>query len=549
MSAVVTDHEPVAAASDDGPATVVSRWRRRFRWPHRLTVVVVAVGLLATVGLCLVSRLNYLHSERRQVSVQAELAASALGVGPVDIQRRLGRPATLAAATGDLGLFEDAIKASLPSPFASVELFKAVDGTPQPSDSLGDPPLLDASSDQMQDILGRALSSGSLALTRIATDAEQRFGYAMATTVDGETYVAYAEQVLPGNRHVQISASSPLSDLNFALYYSDTQNSDTLLETNVSEDDLPIDSGTLAHVTIPYGDQVLTGVVVPRKPLLGVFAASVAWLILGAGFILTVVMAVLTERLQRRRAIAERLASVTGELYRTQRGVAETLQTALLPKDLPRPSNLAIATRYLAGTEGIEVGGDWYDLVTLPDNRVFFTIGDVSGRGLSAATMMSRLRHSIAAYAVEGNAPATVLAKVSGIIDLARDQHFATALCGILDLGTGTVSLANAGHPPLVLVSADGAETVQAPIGPPLGVGTSYRPAQITLSSGDILLAYTDGLIERRGESIDDGIAHLCEATRRDGDLESLLDTVLATLVPHGASEDDTAILGLQWTP
>ena len=538
--------EPAPAAvpveRDEIPEIAAAHAARR--WPHRLSIAVCVVGLIVTAGLCTASRLNYAQNERRQVSTQAQLVAAALAVAPVDVQRRLGRAATLVSATGNVSLFAGALKPSVPAPFVGARLFHVVDGTPQQVGSLGGQLLLDPSSAKSQQLLAKATATGALTVTRLATPKAQRLGYAMSVTTLGQTYVTYAESTLPADRRLELPATSPLSDMTFAVYFGKAQTQGALIETNTT--DLPLDG---IVEPIPFGDQVLTAVMTPSTPLLGRFAAYVAWIIAGAGVLLTAVMAALTERLQRRRAVAEQLAAVSGELYRTQRGVAETLQTALLPQHLPRPPGLAVATRYLAGTEGIEIGGDWYDLVNLADDRLFFTIGDVSGRGLSAATMMSRLRHSITAYAVEGDDPATVLTKVSRLIDIARDGHFATALCGILDTSSGRVTFANAGHPPLVLVAEDTVAPVRAPIGPPLGVGSRYETAELTLTSRAILLAYTDGLIERRGEPVDDGVTHLCHVTPSSADLEGLLDTVLTELAPQDESQDDTAILGLQWTP
>lgn len=529
---------PAVADRDDRP--VAAGWRH---WP-RLSLVVLLVGLVVTAGLSTLSRLNYVSNEQRLVSAQAQLAGAALAVAPVDLQRRLGRASTAVAATGNARLFDTAMSASLPKPFVSAELFQVVRGVPRLVTTLGQAPLLAPSSAQARQVLEHALG-GSLAVTRMVTANAQRMGYAMAVTTLGRTYVSYAEQVLSADRRATIPRGSALDNMDFALYYGTAETPSALVETNAA--DLPI-RGSRGTATIPFGDSTVTLVLSPRSPLLGTFAASVSWLIAAAGVLLTAVMALLIERLARRRAVAEELATVAGELYRTQHGVAETLQTALLPHHLPQMPGLAVASRYLAGTEGIDVGGDWYDLISLADDRMFFTVGDVSGRGLSAATMMSRLRHTITAYAVEGAHPAIVLAKVSALIDLERDGHFATALCGVIDRASGSVTIANAGHPPPVCISEDGAHPIQAPVGPPLGVGNQYQETTIALNPGAVVLAYTDGLIERRGETIDAGIARLCDVAATATDLETLLDAVLSALMPDGAAEDDTAILALQWT-
>lgn len=532
---------PVAPArAESGAMPLAGR-----TWPRWLSLAVLLAGLAVTGALCTASRLNYLRNESRQVTAHAQLAADALAVVPIDVQRRLGRATTLASATGNAAMFAHALKGSVPKPFASVRLFRVVHGHPRLVTSLGKPALLRPASAQSRNVLARARSGDALALTHVATTGDQRLGYAVSVTTLGRTYVAYAEQRPPSGRHADPTASSPLADMNFAIYYGADQRPSALLTTDTGR--LPI-SGTVGTATIPFGDRNLTLVISPRSSLLGLFAESVAWMILGAGTLFTALMALLTERLARRRAVAEQLAEVRGQLYQAQRGVAETLQTALLPHHLPTSPRLGLATRYLGGTEGIDVGGDWYDVISLSGSRTFFTVGDVSGRGLSAATMMSRLRHSIAAYAVEGHDPATVLAKVSGLIDLDRDGHFATAVCGIVDVTTGSVEIANAGHPPIVVVSDGTARPLEGPIGPPLGVGAQYDATELSLKPQTVLLAYTDGLVERRDASIDAGITQLCGAAGRARDLEEMLDTVLRTMLPRGASDDDTAILALQWT-
>ena len=136
-----------------------------------------------------------------------------------------------------------------------------------------------------------------------------------------------------------------------------------------------------------------------------------------------------------------------GGLYGEQRTIAETLQQALLPRTNPSIPNLEIATRYVAGTVGVDIGGDWYSTLPIDDAHFAFVIGDVSGRGIDAASIMARLRFTIRAYLLEGHAPDTVLEMCSHQLDIEYDGHFATVLVGVGDLETRRVVLANAGHP------------------------------------------------------------------------------------------------------
>jgi serine phosphatase RsbU (regulator of sigma subunit) len=218
----------------------------------------------------------------------------------------------------------------------------------------------------------------------------------------------------------------------------------------------------------------------------------------------------------------------------------------LLPQRLPALPELSLAVRYLAGTEGIDVGGDWYDVVVVAADRVCFTVGDVSGRGLEAATMMGALRNAINAYAVDGHDPATVLTKVSRIVDIVEGGRFATVLCGVLDLKTGVATIANAGHPNPILVGPQRSEVVWTQPGAPVGVGDTFPMVSVALAVGTTLLMYTDGLVERRGHSISSGIDRLRASARSDESLDRMLDKVLSDLIPSGPS-DDVALLGLRW--
>jgi serine phosphatase RsbU (regulator of sigma subunit) len=205
--------------------------------------------------------------------------------------------------------------------------------------------------------------------------------------------------------------------------------------------------------------------------------------------------------------------------------------------------------RYLAGVEGVDIGGDWYDVLPLDDDRLLFVIGDVSGRGLRAATIMASLRYAIHAYAAQGDEPASILTKLSQLLDIGRDGAFATVLCGTIDPAAHQVTVASAGHLPPLLIAAGAADFVRMKTGLPVGVdaGVPYESATITVPEHGTVLVYTDGLIERRSEGLDVGLERLRDATLGvDGTIEHLLSHVVGALAEAGA-DDDTAILGLRW--
>ena len=167
--------------------------------------------------------------------------------------------------------------------------------------------------------------------------------------------------------------------------------------------DLPL-SGRRSTTVIPVGANKLTLVIASNGELGGRLLRQLPWLLLGAGAILVVGAALLTERLVRQRERARVLAAENATLYAQQRTVAQTLQHSLLPETLPDTPGLVVGARYIAGADDIDVGGDWYDVMHLDNGNVLFVVGDVSGRGLAAATIMASLRYAIRAYATQGDA-------------------------------------------------------------------------------------------------------------------------------------------------
>ncbi len=200
--------------------------------------------------------------------------------------------------------------------------------------------------------------------------------------------------------------------------------------------------------------------------------------------------------------------------------------------------------------DGVDVGGDWYSVVRIDDSQVAFVVGDVSGRGVSAAALMARLRFTIRAYLLEGHGPDVVLQMCANHIDIVEDDHFATVLVGLVDLPTRRVTLANAGHPEPLVVSEGKAVYASTEVGPPLGTSPArYPTTSFTMQRGSLLLAYTDGIVERRDEHLDVGLARLAAAVTvlDTRNLDAGLDEVLRRMVPT-ASEDDIALLALGWT-
>lgn len=248
------------------------------------------------------------------------------------------------------------------------------------------------------------------------------------------------------------------------------------------------------------------------------------------------------ERERRERAQQERRQAET---------LARILQRSLLPERLPELPGLTLAARYLPGVAGVQVGGDWYDVIALPDDRVGVAIGDVTGRGVRAAASMGQLRMALRACAVEESSPAAVVQRVNRLACQLLPGEMATLVYLVLDPPAGALRLVNAGHPPPLLVPAGGdAMFLEDTPSPLLGHDRSidYREREVALEPAATLLLYTDGLVDRKDLSIIDGMPRLrAAASTAAADVETLCENVIATLLPDGPT-DDVALLALRAT-
>jgi PAS domain S-box-containing protein len=232
-------------------------------------------------------------------------------------------------------------------------------------------------------------------------------------------------------------------------------------------------------------------------------------------------------------------------LYDEQNKVALALQRSILgPSELPA----GFAVRYEPAGRPLEVGGDWYDVVELDGGRIGVVVGDCVGRGLSAAVVMGQLRSACRALLLEIGSPGRVLAALDEFARRVPGAACTTVFCGILDPATGALSYSSAGHPPAIVVHADGGTTLlEDGLSVPLCVVPGmFRPeAEVAVPLESTLLLYTDGLVERRRQVIDTGIAKAAEAMRagRDMEVEMLAQRIMTGLPPDGGFEDDVAVL------
>jgi serine/threonine-protein kinase RsbW len=247
--------------------------------------------------------------------------------------------------------------------------------------------------------------------------------------------------------------------------------------------------------------------------------------------------------------LGRRLANAleNARLYERERKIAETLQQSLLPRFVPQVPGARVWARYLPGTD-LVVGGDFWDVIELPCQRLLLVVGDVAGRGERAAIVMGRLRTVIRASTDGDTTPAALLAVLNRFL-VDHEDEMATCLCAVFDQTTGALRIANAGHPPLLRLGTDGeASYVGGATGVPIGVRpfTTYGEETFTVEAGETLMLFTDGLVERRDEPIDARLDLLARRTREavaagDGWCDRVVDAMIGA-----RRDDDVALLGVR---
>lgn len=244
--------------------------------------------------------------------------------------------------------------------------------------------------------------------------------------------------------------------------------------------------------------------------------------------------------------IAQALARA--RLYDSEHSLARSLQTALLPHGLAPMPGIDVAARYLPAGHGMDIGGDFYDLIRATPTTVVAVIGDVQGHNTTAAALMGQVRTAVHAHATAGSSPGDILARTNRLLDDLDADRFTSCLIAEFDLVHDRLRLATAGHPPPLLRHADGsAEVLEVPPGLLLGIAPdiAYDTVELPWEPGSVLALYTDGLVEAPGLDIGTSMADLAErlSVSRAQDLDLLADE-LTLHVKHGAHRtDDVALL------
>ena len=243
--------------------------------------------------------------------------------------------------------------------------------------------------------------------------------------------------------------------------------------------------------------------------------------------------------------------------YETEHRIAARLQRALLTTRVPNLPGFEIATCYRPAVSGMEIGGDWWDVFVLDERRLAVIAGDVVGRGLEASAAMGQLRSAARALAKDAGGPSALLERLDGFVEMLEVARFTTIACAEVDIETGTLTYACAGHPPPLIVGIGGhSRFLEEGRSTPLGLtkGPPRRDGHARLRVDEVLILYTDGLIERRGESLDEGLSRLTQEASRivHGPLPSRPwpDEIADALVEDRAGlPDDVCVITVRRTP
>jgi hypothetical protein len=351
----------------------VTPWRAPWRAVRPVSAAVVALVLAVTAVLTVLAWQANARSEQRlldrQLAQIGTLLTSQAGVlrteladiGQVAVNTQ-GRPDTFARFAGK----------QLAQTGQSLSLWRIDGGHAQQLAVQGVPAQLPAGG---PDVLTALKPTGQLTVLGILRSSPDRLAYALMPADGNTDLVVYAETPLPRGGRMPVPSHSPLAGLDLALYLGNGPDPGRLLEDTAPT---PIAGGTRT-TTVPFGDTSVTVVGASPTPLTGALSHALPWLVLGVGAALAAGGGLTVEILSRRRRVAERLAADNERLYREQRGIAGTLQRALLP-EVSDIGGVEVAACYAAGVDELQVGGDWYDVIEHRPGCVVFVVGDVSGR-------------------------------------------------------------------------------------------------------------------------------------------------------------------------
>jgi serine phosphatase RsbU (regulator of sigma subunit) len=520
----------------------------------RLPIAITVAGLAVFAGLAVGCRLLYDQTESRLLNQRTSEAGAAIQLSVSQIRLPLDAAAKLAVATnGDPASLQTALGPIVGTgkTVTSAALYRI--GSPSPIAQVGDPVAMPASGDGSAAAMLTRAAAKPFVVINLLAGAQRRLGYAVADSAGHAHYVVYGERTLSPDPSAKRRTDQPFAQLDYAIYYGTQPTADHLLGASVR--DLPI-RGRHADQVVPFGDSSLLLVMTPIGHLSGWLFANLWWMVAALGVLVSGVFGALTKGLLDRRNTALHLAADNERLYAEQRQIAETLQLSLLPNHLVAPDGIEVAARYWPAGSANLIGGDFYDLFSVTDDRWAVAIGDVCGKGIEAASLTGLARHTLRAAARQSSSAADVLLAVHNALHDHQPPTFCTACFGFispLDEGSYRLELSLGGHPQPLLRRADGRVEGVGLRGTLLGM---IEPALVTstidLHPGDTLVFYTDGLTDapaHQAVSVEELITLL--ELQGDEPIERLADSIRA-LKRHRrplGSGDDTALLIIRFDP
>jgi hypothetical protein len=522
------------------------------RWSYSWVWIVIVIGVLVTSSLAFVSARLASSNEQHLLGLRSKQVAAAFTSVLPEVETPLGAAVALANITGanpaKFTQFADGYVGLPKGQFISMSVWHVGHLNDGPVVVVGTPPELPEEPGGVIPILRaaehRTPSQSLLTVRGLLGVQQRRLAFVYAGSKVGQ-FLVEAEEALPTGTFTRLPANSAYSNLNIAAYVGHRAAPSRLLISTVKHLPLP---GPHATTVVAFGSNAITVVISARQPLGGALPEEMPWVIGIIGLLLTLGASLLTFRLIWGGSRAQSLAAENRSLYAEQHGIAQSLQQALLPDELPKIEGLQLSGLYDAGAPGVDIGGDWYDMLRLSPRRLLLVVGDVSGRGIRAATAMASVRSAIQ-YAAQVDPPQDFLPTLSGLRQLREQGQLATVLCVLIDLQDNRVEVTSAGHLPPLLVHDGKAEFLESEVGLPIGVDTdcSYVSTTFDVPAGACLFGFTDGLIERHGESLDEGLERLRQAAvQASGDLDEMMAQILVN-ARGPESVDDTAMAGVQW--
>lgn len=401
----------------------------------------------------------------------------------------------------------------------------------------------DIITDQRAATFRAAAASAEMVATPVI-GAERSLGFALGPPAAPAGTVLYRQSQLGPLAPPRQASTAPFAELDVVIYGSPTADPAEVLASTTHDLQL---HGTVRREPLMAGSSRWLLLVKARRPLVGTVTAQAEWLVLLVGLVGSLLIAAVIEATARRRDAA--LA-----LYASEHHVAETLQRSLLPQ-IPTLAGLELAARYLAGSRGQEVGGDWFDAFRVSGDRVGIAIGDVIGHDLAAASAMAQIRAALRAYALDGDDPASVINRLDRFVDTFGLTQLVTVFYGVLDPaapdGGRVLRYTNAGHLPPLLRAADGSvDTLSGGSSVVIGAPITVDHAQATqrLEPGSTLLLFTDGLVELPNRSLEDTLQQLATTVAEHDvglGVDALCEHVLGTMSDR-SRRDDIALLAVR---